>query len=155
MRVIRSLIYGYLGAILAGLLVAVVGLAAGLSEEVIAAASVPTGVVFGVVGLSLVWWRPLAERVRAECDRRLTDAAGALAAPLVTPTAEEQALNASAERRPAEETETQVARALDAFAAGAFLLLVDDRQVESAEEPVRLSDGTVVTFLRLTPLVGG
>ena len=46
-------------------------------------------------------------------------------------------------------------RALDAFAAGAFLLLVDDRQVESAEEPVRLSDGTVVTFLRLTPLVGG
>ena len=97
----------------------------------------------------------IAERVRAECDRRLTDAAGALAAPLVTPTAEEQALNASDERRPAEETETQVARALDAFAAGAFLLLVDDRQVESAEEPVRLSDGTVVTFLRLTPLVGG
>ena len=66
MRVIRSLIYGYLGAILAGLLVAVVGLVVGLSPESIAAASVPTGVVFGVIGLSLVWWRPLAERVRAE-----------------------------------------------------------------------------------------
>jgi len=66
MRVVRSLIYGYLGAILAGLLVAVVGLIVGLSQESIAAASVPTGVVFGVVGLSLVWWRPLAERLRAE-----------------------------------------------------------------------------------------
>ena len=66
MRVVRSLIYGYLGAILAGLLVAVVGLVVGLSPESIAAASVPTGVVFGVVGLSLVWWRPLAERMRIE-----------------------------------------------------------------------------------------
>ena len=97
----------------------------------------------------------IAERVRAECDRRPTDAAGVLAVPRVIPTAQEQALNAAAERRPEKETEIPAARALDAFAAGAFLLMVDDRQVESAEEPVRLTDGTVVTFLRLTPLVGG
>ena len=69
MRVIRSLIYGYLGAILAGLLVAVIGLVAGLSQEAIAAAAVPTGVVFGALGLSLVWWRPIAERVRVEARR--------------------------------------------------------------------------------------
>lgn len=69
MRVVRSLIYGYLGAILAGLLVAVVGFVAGLSPDAIAAASVPTGVVFGALGLSLVWWRPIAERVRIEARR--------------------------------------------------------------------------------------
>ena len=66
MRIVRSLIYGYLGAILAGLLVAVVGFVAGLSPDAIAAASVPTGVVFGALGLSLVWWRPIAERLRTE-----------------------------------------------------------------------------------------
>ena len=70
MRVVRSLIYGYLGAILAGLLVAVVGFVAELSPDAIAAASVPTGVVFGVLGLSLVWWRPIAERVRVGGGRR-------------------------------------------------------------------------------------
>ena len=69
MKVVRSLIYGYLGAILAGVVVAVIGVAIGLSKESIAAASVPTGVVFGIVGLSLVWWRPIAERVRVEATQ--------------------------------------------------------------------------------------
>ncbi len=64
MRVVRSVIYGYLGAILGGVLVAVVGVAMGFSEQSIAAASVPTGVVFGVLGLSLMWWRPIIERNR-------------------------------------------------------------------------------------------
>ena len=64
MRVVRSMIYGYLGAILGGLLVAVVGVAMGFSEQSIAAASVPTGVVFGALGLSLMWWRPIAGRTR-------------------------------------------------------------------------------------------
>lgn len=63
MRVLKSVIYGYLGAILGGLVVAIVGIALGLSRESIAAASVPTGVVFGVLGLSLIWWRPIAARV--------------------------------------------------------------------------------------------
>ncbi len=69
MRVVRSVIYGYLGAILGGLLVAVVGLAMGFSEASITAASVPTGVVFGAIGLSLIWWRPIAERGRASATR--------------------------------------------------------------------------------------
>ena len=69
MRVVRSVIYGYLGAILGGLLVAVVGIALGLSEESIVAASVPTGVVFGALGLTLIWWRPLAERARVPAAR--------------------------------------------------------------------------------------
>jgi cation transporter-like permease len=69
LRVIRSVIYGYLGAILGGLLVAVVGIAMGLSEASIAAASVPTGVIFGMLGLSLVWWRPVAQRVGLDARR--------------------------------------------------------------------------------------
>jgi len=69
MRVVKSVIYGYLGAILGGLLVAVVGLAMGLSEASITAASVPTGVVFGAIGLSLIWWRPIAERTRVPARR--------------------------------------------------------------------------------------
>lgn len=69
MRVIRSVIYGYLGAILGGLVVAVVGIALGLSHESITAASVPTGVVFGALGLSLIWWRPLAQRVGLDAGR--------------------------------------------------------------------------------------
>ncbi|MDX1575899.1 MAG: hypothetical protein R3285_06880 [Kiloniellales bacterium] len=63
------MIYGYLGAILGGLLVAVVGIALGLSQESIVAASVPTGVVFGALGLTLIWWRPIAERVRVPAAR--------------------------------------------------------------------------------------
>ncbi len=63
MRVLRSVIYGYLGAVLGGLVVAVVGVALGYSEAAIAAASVPTGVVFGVLGLGLLWWRPIAQRM--------------------------------------------------------------------------------------------
>lgn len=69
MRVVRSVIYGYLGAILGGLLVAVVGVAMGFSQESITAASVPTGVVFGAIGLSLIWWRPIAERNRVPATR--------------------------------------------------------------------------------------
>lgn len=69
MRFVWSVIYGYLGAILGGLLVAIVGIALGLSQESIVAASVPTGVVFGALGLTLLWWRPLAERARAPVAR--------------------------------------------------------------------------------------
>lgn len=39
MRVVWSVIYGYLGAILGGLLVAVVGVALGLSQESIVAST--------------------------------------------------------------------------------------------------------------------
>jgi cation transporter-like permease len=69
MRVVWSVIYGYLGAILGGLLVAVVGVALGLSQESIVAASVPTGVVFGALGLTLIWWRPIAGRTLVPAAR--------------------------------------------------------------------------------------
>jgi hypothetical protein len=58
-------------------------------------------------------------------------------------------------RRPAGDVEQEVARALRAFACGAFVLLVDGRQVEQLDSVVDAGLGTRVTFLRLMPLVGG
>ncbi len=63
-KVIQSVMCGYAGAILAGLMVAVFGVALGLSEAAVAATAAPTGVVFGMLGLSLVWWWPAVARVR-------------------------------------------------------------------------------------------
>jgi hypothetical protein len=57
-KIVKSVVWGYAGAILAGLLIAVVGVVFGLSEATIAAAAAPTGIVFGLLGLSLVWLRP-------------------------------------------------------------------------------------------------
>ncbi len=63
-KVVKSVVCGYAGAVLAGLIVAAIGVAFGLSDETVAAAAAPTGVVFGVLGLSLVWWRPAVARIR-------------------------------------------------------------------------------------------
>ena len=63
-KIVKSVASGYAGAVLAGLSVAVIGVAFGLSEATVAAAAAPTGAVFGVLGLSLVWWRPAVARIR-------------------------------------------------------------------------------------------
>lgn len=65
MTIIKSVIYGYMGAILAGLVIAVVGVGFGLSQEAVAAAAMPTGIVFGLVGLSAAWWRPALARIKS------------------------------------------------------------------------------------------
>jgi hypothetical protein len=57
-------------------------------------------------------------------------------------------------RRPLDWRE-QYERALDAFAGNGFILLVDERQVESLDEEIDLRHDSSVTFLRLMPLVGG
>lgn len=64
MKVVKSILYGYAGAILAGLLVAIAGVTLGLPEPTIVAAAGPTGLVFGLLGLSWVWWRPLAQKAK-------------------------------------------------------------------------------------------
>ena len=62
-RVVGSVACGYAGAVLAGLVVAIVGVAFGLNEETVLAAAAPTGIIFGVLGLSLMWWRPVVARL--------------------------------------------------------------------------------------------
>jgi hypothetical protein len=65
-KIVKSVAWGYAGAILAGLLIAIVGVIFGLSEETVAATAAPTGIVFGVLGLSLVWLRPARAKAAAK-----------------------------------------------------------------------------------------
>jgi hypothetical protein len=46
-------------------------------------------------------------------------------------------------------------RALDAFLRRQILVLVDDRQIGDLDEEIVIDPQTVVTFVRLVPLVGG
>ncbi len=96
----------------------------------------------------------IAERVRTEFDQRLIDRQGKAVSPLIGANPKEAALNGdhhSGKINP----ERQVEVALKAFETNGFILLIDDRQVETLEEKVEIHADTVVTFLKLTPLVGG
>ena len=75
---------------------------------------------------------------------------------LVEPTAAERTLNGYrlATKRQIN-WKTQYDLSLSAFRSGQILILVDDRQLESLNEEIVVTAGTKVSFLRLTPLVGG
>ncbi len=51
--------------------------------------------------------------------------------------------------------EKQYQQALESFEHNGFILLVDDRQVDSLDQVIQVSPATAVTFLKLVPLVGG
>jgi hypothetical protein len=53
------------------------------------------------------------------------------------------------------DAEKQVYVALDAFQQNAFFVLIDDLQAESLEQEVTLKEETKVSFIKLTPLIGG
>ena len=78
---------------------------------------------------------------------------------LVTPRDEERALNAKADGKPRRSREIDWRRqfdvACDAFERNGFFILVDDKQAESLDEQIALRRDTKVSFVRLTPLVGG
>ena len=75
---------------------------------------------------------------------------------LIQPSEAERALNGGRPRqhRPLD-WRRQVLRAWEAFEANGFILLVDERQVESLDQSLELGPVTTVTFLKLVPLVGG
>ena len=75
---------------------------------------------------------------------------------LVQPTDSERTLNGYRLKQPRPlDANTQLAKAIDAFQGNQIIMLVDDRQVESLDEEITLLPNTRVSFLRLTPLVGG
>jgi len=45
--------------------------------------------------------------------------------------------------------------AVKGFESNAILILVDERQAEGLEEEIEIKADTRVTFLKLTPLMGG
>lgn len=75
---------------------------------------------------------------------------------LVQPTHAEKTLNGyRMKERKKVDPEKQVYIALDAFQKNAYFVLVDDKQAESLEQEVIITPKMVISFVKLTPLVGG
>ena len=75
---------------------------------------------------------------------------------LVQPTQAEVELNGYKLKKGQQINATkQMDIALRAFESGGYFVLVDDLQVKSLDDQVSLSVDTQVTFIKLTPLVGG
>ena len=75
---------------------------------------------------------------------------------LVQPNETERTLNGFKFHKPRlVDPETHFEKAIEAFLGNGFIILVDDRQVESLETEIGLYPETSVTFLKLVPLVGG
>ncbi len=77
---------------------------------------------------------------------------------LVTPTAVERTLNSPHTGKAiAREIDwkKQFETACDAFGRNGFFILINDRQAEELDERVTLKADTTVSFVKLTPLVGG
>lgn len=75
---------------------------------------------------------------------------------LIEPTDAEKTINGYKLRtKKPIDAEKQVYVALDAFQKNGFFVLVDNRQCSSLDETVLLTPGTKISFMKLTPLVGG
>ena len=53
------------------------------------------------------------------------------------------------------EWKPQFEKAVEAFSRNGFFILVDDRQAESLEQELTLTSRSQISFVKLTPLVGG
>ena len=75
---------------------------------------------------------------------------------LVRPSDAEQALNGVRLKKGREiDWKKQFDKACEAFERNGFFILVDDKQAEGLDETIELRHGTQVSFVKLTPLVGG
>ena len=75
---------------------------------------------------------------------------------LVQPTGTEQEPNGYRLRKRRQlNWRAQFERAVEAFEQRAFIVLVNQTQVDDLEAPIELRAGAEVTFLKLVPLVGG
>lgn len=75
---------------------------------------------------------------------------------LVEPSQAEKTLNGyKLKKKKLIDAEVQVYTALDAFQKNAFFVLVDNIQSEKLEQQVMLNKATNISFIKLTPLVGG
>ena len=75
---------------------------------------------------------------------------------LIQPSEAEQTLNGyKLKKRRLIDAEKQVYIAYDAFQKNGYFILIDDIQAESLEQQVLINQNTMVSFVKLTPLVGG
>ena len=99
----------------------------------------------------------IAERVRMEIDQYERKVVTSFANNLVAPSDAELRLNEAKKTmkyRPID-ADKQVEVAFKAFERNGFFIIVGDRQVESLDERVSLTDNPDISFVKLTPLVGG
>jgi hypothetical protein len=99
----------------------------------------------------------IAERVRMEIDLYEHEGAPSFTNNLVQPTDAETRLN----DRPGKKSfhridaDKQIETAFQPFERNGFFVLVDDRQVKNLDDPVSLNGNPEISFIKLTPLVGG
>ena len=75
---------------------------------------------------------------------------------LIQPSGTEQTLNGFRMKNNRKiDAEKQVYVALDAFLKNGYFVLINNHQAESIEQEVLLTKDTNVSFVKLTPLVGG
>ncbi len=91
-------------------------------------------------------------RIRQEIKRYANDVVSYKKG-LVLPAGLEKRLNKK--KAPAIDMEKQLYVALEAFQKNGFFILIDDEQVESLDEMFLVDESTQVSFIKLTPLVGG
>ena len=101
----------------------------------------------------------ITARVTQEVERYNRSAEERVFKGLVQPGEVEQRLNVGKHKvDPAKrliDAEKQCYVALSAFQKNGFIVLVDHKQVEDLEERIVVRDNTTVSFVKLTPLVGG
>jgi hypothetical protein len=97
-----------------------------------------------------------AELIRGRVIAEIARAGGTVPRPIVVAVSElEESLNGRRDDGQTLDPETETQRALGAFRAGRFVLIIDGRQIEHADEIFTLTPDTQVNFVRLVPLRGG
>ncbi|MEO0469088.1 MAG: hypothetical protein AAF206_05670 [Bacteroidota bacterium] len=91
-------------------------------------------------------------RVAAEI-RKYEEEAESYRMGLVLPTNMEARLNKK--QKPKIDIEKQTYIALEAFQNNGFFILIDDEQVDELDQKFLVDESTQVSFIKLTPLVGG
>ena len=96
----------------------------------------------------------IQQRVKEEVEKynqnSTQDAKG-----LVTPSIKERFLNKTIIKKHKVDAQKQIHIALEAFKNNGFFMLVDDFQVDNLDDVVTITDKTVISFVKLTQLVGG
>jgi len=112
-------------------------------------------ITINLTGRHLTARELIRERVRQEVEE-FNHRQPELFKGLVQPTDTERTLNGFRFREKRKlDWQEQFEKAIEGFHRNAFILLVDDLQVEDLDQAIPLSPETSVTFLKLVPLVGG
>ena len=110
--------------------------------------------VFQVEGERITLKELIALRVRQEVEAYNSNQE--VSKSLVEPTHAEKTLNGSRVKKGREvDAEQQIYIAYDAFLKNGFLVLIDNEQAEELEQEILIKPAMTVSFLKLTPLVGG